>query len=36
MVLHKCELCLKEFTKKSTYDYHVNNKKKPCKRMCLT
>ncbi len=31
MVTHTCEICLKKFNKKSTYDYHINNKKKPCK-----
>ncbi len=33
MVLHTCPICLKEFTKKSTYDYHVNNKKKQCQQI---
>jgi hypothetical protein len=30
MVNHTCVKCLKVFDKKSTYDYHVNNKKRPC------
>jgi len=30
MVIHYCPLCNKEFNKKSTYDYHINNKKNPC------
>jgi len=30
MVIHICHLCNKEFNKKSTYDYHINNKKTPC------
>jgi hypothetical protein len=30
MVLHKCLICNKVFNKKSTYDYHINNKKKLC------
>jgi hypothetical protein len=32
MVNHTCLKCLKIFDKKSTYDYHVNNKKRPCKQ----
>jgi hypothetical protein len=31
MVNHICEKCNKEFNRKSNYDYHINNKKKPCK-----
>lgn len=31
MVTHTCPICLKEFNKKSSYNDHVNNKKKPCK-----
>ena len=30
MVLYTCENCLKEFTKKSNYLQHIENKKKPC------
>jgi hypothetical protein len=30
MVMHICELCNKIFTKKSTYNYHINEKKRPC------
>ncbi len=30
MVIHTCPNCNKEFTKKSTYNDHVKNKKKPC------
>jgi len=30
MVLHICPDCNREFTKKSHYDYHIENKKKPC------
>ena len=30
MVVHTCPNCKKEFNKKSTYDYHIENKKKPC------
>ncbi len=30
MVVHVCPNCLKEFTKKSTYINHVENKKRPC------
>ena len=28
--MHICELCNKIFTKKSTYNYHINEKKRPC------
>lgn len=31
MVTHTCPICSKEFNKKSSYNDHVNNKKKPCK-----
>jgi hypothetical protein len=31
MVNHICEICNKCFNRKSNYDYHVNNKKNPCK-----
>jgi hypothetical protein len=31
MVNHICQTCNKEFNRKSNYDYHINNKKKPCK-----
>ncbi len=30
MVKYTCNICLKEFNRKSNYDYHVDNKKKPC------
>ena len=30
MVMHICELCNKIFTKKSTYNYHINEKKRSC------
>ena len=30
MVVHTCPNCKKEFNKKSTYDYHIENKKKSC------
>jgi hypothetical protein len=30
MVLRTCPCCNKEFNKKSTFVYHVNNKKNPC------
>lgn len=26
MVIHKCDRCLREFTKKSQYEYHINRK----------
>ena len=32
MVVHTCPSCKKEFNKKSTYDYHVQNKKSPCEK----
>ncbi len=32
MVNYTCQICLKEFNKKSTYIYHTENKKKPCKK----
>jgi hypothetical protein len=28
MVVHVCKLCNKKFTRKSTYDYHINRKNK--------
>ena len=31
MVFHICPDCNREFNKKSHYDYHIENKKKPCK-----
>jgi hypothetical protein len=31
MVLYTCEICSKEFNKKSNYLQHIENKKKPCK-----
>ncbi len=31
MVVHTCNICLKQFGKKSHYVQHVENKKKPCK-----
>ena len=30
MVVHICPNCNKVFNKKSTYDYHIKNKKNPC------
>ena len=30
MVVHICSNCNKVFNKKSTYDYHIKNKKNPC------
>ena len=30
MVIHICSNCNKVFNKKSTYDYHIKNKKNPC------
>ena len=30
MVIHICPYCKKVFTKKSTYAYHIENKKNPC------
>ena len=30
MVIHTCPTCKKDFNKKSTYAYHIENKKKPC------
>jgi len=32
MVVHICNTCNKEFNKKSTYDYHVKNKKNSCNK----
>jgi hypothetical protein len=31
MVCYTCSICNKQFKKKCNYDYHVINKKKPCK-----
>ena len=31
MVFHTCPDCNRQFNKKSHYDYHIENKKKPCK-----
>jgi hypothetical protein len=31
MVIHVCPICSKEFTKKSSFINHTENKKKPCK-----
>jgi hypothetical protein len=30
MVKYICKNCMKEFNRKSNYDYHIENKKKPC------
>ncbi len=30
MVNYTCEICSKNFNRKSNFDYHINNKKKPC------
>ncbi len=30
MVNYTCTTCSKQFNRKSNYDYHINNKKKPC------
>lgn len=30
MVYFKCKKCNKEFNRKSNFDYHINDKKKPC------
>lgn len=32
MVNYTCFICNKSFNRKSNYDYHTNNKKKPCKQ----
>ena len=32
MVNYTCFTCNKSFNRKSNYDYHTNNKKKPCKQ----
>ena len=32
MVLYVCPNCNKEFKKKCNYDYHIENKKKPCSK----
>jgi hypothetical protein len=31
MVIYTCPNCLKKFNRKSNYDYHIENKKKPCR-----
>ena len=31
MVNYKCENCMKVFNRKSNWEYHINNKKYPCK-----
>ncbi len=33
MVVHICPICSKEFTKKSTFINHTENKKKPCQQI---
>lgn len=35
MVKHICPICSKKFNKKSSYNDHVNNKKKPCKQNAI-
>ncbi len=30
MVNYTCPTCSKQFNRKSNYDYHIENKKKPC------
>jgi hypothetical protein len=30
MPIFECEKCKKNFNRKSNYDYHINNKKRPC------
>ena len=30
MVCYSCPICNKEFKKKCNYEYHIENKKKPC------
>ncbi len=30
MVIYTCPACTKTFNRKSNYEYHINNKKKPC------
>ncbi len=34
MVNYTCNICFKNFNRKSNYVYHVNNKKTPCNGLC--
>jgi hypothetical protein len=33
MVTYTCDICSKQFNRKSNYDYHIGNKKKPCRQI---
>ena len=33
MVTYTCDICSKQFNRKSNYDYHIGNKKKPCQQI---